>query len=321
VIRDTHAAADDGQLGQGIVVRDQGDTAGQLTLRDALVSANTYGGVYVSGSSATLERVTVRDTAPATADDEYGVGVSIVGPGSLSLSDCVVSGNRLFGVIAVDAEATLERCVVRDTGPQASDERYGVGVVGRGVASRAKVTLVESVVSGNTTVGAVGETCDLTLERSVVRDTLQEPASGDFGGGISASKDSTLTLTESLVAANRHAGVLVDGGAAKIARSAVRDTEQMASSSGFGDGLQLGNAELSLSDSQVQGSARAGCVAFASSGSIARSLFRGGVFAVDLEKGSTIEVDELTVFADNVENQVTFGQQLQPAPAPLLPPP
>jgi hypothetical protein len=58
-----------------------------------------------------------------------------------------------------------------------------------------------------------------------------------------------------------------------------------------------------------------------SSGSVQRSVFRGGTFAIDLENGATATIGKDNVFEGNVENRATFGTGLEPAPPPPLPPP
>ena len=50
-----------------------------------------------------------------------------------------------------------------------------------------------------------------------------------------------------------------------------------------------------------------------------RSVFRTGVFAVDLEEAATPDIARDNVYEGNVENRVTWGNKLAPIPQPKIP--
>jgi hypothetical protein len=100
-----------------------------------------------------------------------------------------------------------------------------------------------------------------------------------------------------------------------------------AASQGWGDGIQVRSepgttprARLDLLDSLVDTSARAGLIFYDAGRSVRRSVFRRGIFAVDLEEGANPDIGD-NVFEGNAEDRVTWGNKLAPSPPPKMPPP
>jgi hypothetical protein len=162
----------------------------------------------------------------------------------------------------------------------------------------------------------------ITLERSVVSATLPDAAHGLPGTGVQLIQDQDmptgLTIESCLIARNRGVGVLLEGAWGKIRRSAINETGKEEAHGEFGDGIVVGaqRGKLDLADSLVYGSARAGLLFVAATGSVHGSTFKNGVFAIDLEEGATPEIGDDNVYLENVENKVTFGRNLAASKAP-----
>jgi hypothetical protein len=174
---------------------------------------------------------------------------------------------------------------------------------------------------------------DATVERSVVRATEPNDTNAIGGLGVAAlstGAPSRLSLRESLISSSHTAGLELGGADATVQRCLLRDTQPGRDDSavlGWGDGIALRQSgyatqhasRLTLEDSLVDTSARAGLVLYeASSGSVRRSVFRKGVLAIDLEDASTVDGDD-NVYEGNVENRVTWGNKLAPSPTPQIP--
>ena len=131
----------------------------------------------------------------------------------------------------------------------------------------------------------------------------------------------TLSVSEVAISGTGETGLLTWSAAtATVERSVVRDTR--ATTRGWGDGITTGGrGSLTLSDSLVERSARAGLIFYGGGGSVRRSVFRKGVFAIDLEEAATPEIGDDNGFEDNKENRVTWGNKLAPSAVPQIPTP
>jgi hypothetical protein len=235
VIRDTRHQTSDKQNGAGIEASARKGAASTLTLRDSTIYRNEAGGVAVTGSKATLERVVILETKQEVSGIR-GFGLHAEGESAagaeVTLRDCVLDGNREAGLNLRGSDATLERVVVRDTRSMAKDRTRGVGIqASRYLGRTATLTLREGLVTGNRLVGVDLKSSSGTIERSVIERTAPQEQDGAYGLGIqaitesaSSTLESRLTLRDSLVARNHGVGVSVVGSEATIERSAVRDT-------------------------------------------------------------------------------------------------
>jgi len=348
-------SASAGNLSLGLAV-----VAGRGTLRDVIVADNGTQALVFSAAKVTVSRAVVRDTL-AAPDGMAGYGIiaermvnaagSYYGPGSeLEVTDSLLTRNGSCGVGGVDSDMTIERSIVRDT----RSDMTSVGGSGTAIhaatygpkPSLRKLALREVIVAGNRRLAVMLYDMDATLERTVVRDTRPNTRSECDGVGITAfnywSTTGTLTLTECQVSESRVAGVYLISSAAAIQRSVVRRTlagvgwdycSVGAKTPGFGDGIGLIRAvdlpevperpaaSLVLEDSLVEDSARAGLLFYEGGGAVRRSVFRRGVLAIDLEEAAAPDIGGDNVYEDNLENRVTWGNKIAPAPAPSIPPP
>jgi hypothetical protein len=235
--------------------------AARVTLDESIVAQNLSAGLFLQSASATVERSVIRDTSAFPGDKTGGQGVqahlfpSRTRLPTLKMSDSLVSGNTEAGVQMSGGTATVARTIVRDSLTQPKNGRMGYGVIAQldseaGKHYHAKMTVTDSLVTGNTTVGAMGLGSDLTLERSVVSATRPTQAKTD-GLGIFITIDDrapaytpTLTLKDSLVSGNLTGGVGTYGGKLTITGSVIRETRSAVRDSTGGFGIWSGSGTV-----------------------------------------------------------------------------
>ena len=304
VVRDTREQASDQQSGTGILASFDSSGQGQrseVILRDSLVEGNRDLGLSLWSSRATVERSVIRDTRENAADKNFGRGIQAAveagqSQGSeLTLRDSLVTGNRTDGIVLFSSKASVLRSVVGDNLEQASDKQFGVGI--RAVAGAAKgkgseVTVRNSLVAGNRSAGIALESSSATVSSSVVRDTIEQAKYKTLGVGIHATQGSVLTLSDSLVAGNRSAGVFLFSSSASVLRSVVRGNLEQVSDKKLGAGIQASVAPnhtlgstLTVSDSLVTGNRTNGIDIQSSTATVERSVVRDTLEQTSGKKG------------------------------------
>jgi hypothetical protein len=191
---------------------------------------------------------------------------------------------------------TLEASAVRAT------SRDALGSSGRGVSVisaltsglRAKLALESSLVEGNDELGMIISGSDATLESSVVRATVLNPT-GQAARGIQVQDQppfgpAVFSFHASIVEQMPDAGIMVVDSTATITSSVVRDT--VANVNGqFGDGLVVwsvgGAADLSVTATRVERSARAALATHGSHALLGGSVFACQAFDIDVESSQT----------------------------------
>ena len=334
-VRDTREQASDKSEGAGITasVAPEQSQGSELTLSDSLVARNRDVGILLFSSKASVQNCVVRDTLERASDRRSGHGImasieSGQSQGSeLTLSDSLVASNRSAGISLFSSKATVQNSVVRDTLEDASDKGLGMGIAAvflSGQSLGSELTLNDSLVAGNRAAGIDLEGSKATVQRSVVRDTRERASDKKYGSGIQVafysgqSRESELTLRDSLVAGNRNVGIDLYGSKATVQRSVVRDTRKDGLGH-YGDGLLAADkSTLHASDTTVERNARAGFLFTNSGGSIHRCLIRGNVFAIDLGNGDRPTIGTDNTIMDNKENDVS-SSNLKIAP-PSKPP-
>lgn len=105
VVRDTQSRASDGASGRGLTVQ-QGARA---EVRRSIFDRNRQSGVLVSDAETQLaiEDAVVRDTQSQESDGRHGVGLAVQGGARAEVGRSVFARNQEFGVLAVEATATL----------------------------------------------------------------------------------------------------------------------------------------------------------------------------------------------------------------------
>jgi hypothetical protein len=96
-------------------------------LKGSLVEQNHKGGVFISGSDATIEATVVRSTLP-DAKLKFGRGIGIQDDSStmrranVTVRACLIEQNHDVGVYVSGSDATIEATVVRSTLPNAQEK-------------------------------------------------------------------------------------------------------------------------------------------------------------------------------------------------------
>jgi hypothetical protein len=192
-IRDTAPTAD-GSFGGAIEI-DAGFatlTRAYVTMKSLLIERSHDVGVVIHGSDASLEASLIRDMFPAS-DGRFGRAVDIEDDKTSGLhSTAMLTGSVIervydIGIFLAGSEMGMSGVVVRDVQPTFADGLFGRGIqvqdhpeiLQRGSAS-IDASLVERCLDAAIVVG----NSDLTLTRTLVRDTAPRAADGAFGDGL-----------------------------------------------------------------------------------------------------------------------------------------
>ena len=292
VVRDVEATgANDGAA---IAVLDASDgSRSQVEVRGSLVERAQRTGVTCLGSDLALERTVVRDTLTG-AQGLLGRGVDARdsdasgAPSTVAISGCVIERNVESGIVAFGSEVSIEASVVRDTEAETN------GKFGRGIAiepgamqQRSSVVIRSSLVERSRDDAVIVSASDLVLERTILRDTLEQPLDGRFGRGVSAQGGAVVALRGCVVERSRELGVLVSRSTLTAESTRISDTQPRASDGAFGDGVAVvgafGVGAATLSGCLVERSARAGLAAFGASVELGATALRCNAIHLDGE--------------------------------------
>ena len=203
----------------------------------------TSGGFIISDSvDVLLDRLWIHD-AP-----EGGLEVVDLGdPTSARLARSLVESVGSDGAYAWQgAELAIEQSVLRDTQPSGQIWGHGVRVRAEPAAERrGELWVRRSLIERNHEAGIRSVGTNVTVEDTVVRDTLPSAADQSLGLGIliiPADEDDyvpSLTLIRSVVAANHTCGVCTINADATVEATVVRGTKPSASDDRMGYGMAL----------------------------------------------------------------------------------
>ena len=230
------------------VQNDWGPTA--LTVTRSLIERTEDLAVHISASRLVLEDSVVRDTAPIAGNFGRGINAQIL-PASGERANLTVRGSLLerhheAAVYVAASDATIERTVIRDTLPQASDDLFGRGLVVEDEVQTGQGSTLEltaSVVERSLEIGVVVVRSQATIEATVVRDTF--PAVGNQRGGRGIEFDPfdgvgpQATVRWSLIDRSTDVGLAMLGTAAILEGVRVRDVGPNAVTNDYGYGIVL----------------------------------------------------------------------------------
>jgi hypothetical protein len=203
-----------------------GPTSG--TIVNTLVEDSADSGVYLSGVEATVEATVVRGTrVDAAGDRGQGIVVQRSNLGveaAASVRGSLVEANTMEGIFVFGATANIETTVVRDTKPTP------LQLYGRGIAFEpdgavlAQGSVKSSLLSGNHDAGLLVANAAVTIDATVVRDTLCTNDTCLGRGASIQGAGAQALITDSLFDGNRAEGVFVRGAVADIDAIVVRRT-------------------------------------------------------------------------------------------------
>lgn len=280
VVRDVNVGAPPLAYGRGIeVVLDVGGVGSILMLRGSVIDRSLSAGVFVAGSSATVETSVISDTIASPLGDFNGSALVVLAESDggarsqLEVRQSLLDRSTLNAMQVAGADVSLEHIVVRDTQPSAQGRggRGGQILADPATGARSLLELSSSVFERNRGIGILVLGAEGQVRSLLVRDTESQQSDGITGRGFGAQIDPSgavpqVTLSASRIERNREMGVYVGSGAVHVDNVWVRDTRTSAAGL-FGDGVTavslLGAAaEVSVSASRIERSARAGAVAF-----------------------------------------------------------
>jgi hypothetical protein len=245
VVRNVDPEPSDLRLGQGIVSGDVG-----LRLVDSVVES-CHGPAVLSGlADLTVIGSVVRDTQASVDTGNYGEGIEVdaglTDLHAVTIQDSLVTRSRTYGIyIRNNAKVLIERTRVAGTLSRASTRDFGGGMEIRSEHDasstvKATATIRDSLFEHNRTTGVSVSGAHLSLETSVVRDTLATESTGNEGSGVAVNTPMTIradaTIRRSLLERNRGATLLVQGADVVVEESLIRHTspDDATKTSGYG---------------------------------------------------------------------------------------
>ncbi len=236
-----------GQLTLTKNVTIQGDGTGGVTIqRSNAVDTPNFRIFFVSNSvTATLSGLTISNGVPA--DYPSSGGGIYNDQGTLTLTNCIVSSNRVVGE---GGGIFNDRGTLTLTNTTFSDNEAGPN--GGGLYTFGSlVTVTGSTFSGNAALDGGGFR-NATGTLLVTDTTVSGNRAGDVGGGISVSNTSIATISNSIISGNsaqRLGGGLLNLGTLTLTNSTISGN----SSDWIGGGLYNANATVTLTNSTVTG--------------------------------------------------------------------
>jgi len=315
-----------------------GKVGSDVTISSSLISGNRTVGLAVGGSTAKISGSIVSDTMADEHTSKNGIGVSIAAGettgqvSKVTLEDCLVTKNRKEGIRVLSSTTTMDRCIVRDTRSQKLDSAYGVGLMVAAqlqVAKPSQVTVNDSIVERNTSIGVAVLHSSATLNRTVVKGTAPSDVDQRFGTGVyvhteSKKLSSAATLKDCTLDKNSSAGVQVNNGSLTLERVQILGTLAEKKTGQYGDGVFAAprsgwTSFVQISDSLIKQSSRAGVLLNGAGGAIRRSVMRQGSYSIVLGAGATPTIAEDNVYEQNKRDNVSFGVSLDSPPLPKVP--
>lgn len=332
VVRDTAlTAAND--FGQGInaQVQDASGRRSTLHVRLSVVERNHEFGIFVGASDGVIESSVIRGTLPRTSDGLLGRGVGVQSHptkpdmrGKLELRTSLVERNVEAGVsLGGGADAVVENTVIRDTQPQAHDQRFGMGLYAGNdpnVRNGPTVTVRMSLLERNMQEGVFLFGADGVFEGTIVRDTSPIPVDGSFGRGIEVAESNTpggvssAVVRGCVIRGSRDAGIIALGSTVEVEQTLVTGTMPDQNGS-FGDAIVVARdrspASARVRRSRLESNARAGLAVFGATASVGESSMMCNKVALD---GEAFD-DETFDLADDGGNQCGCAESSAPCVA------
>ncbi|MBW2263709.1 MAG: right-handed parallel beta-helix repeat-containing protein [Deltaproteobacteria bacterium] len=232
--RDIRPLTSTGRFGRGIYVA----AGGTATVTRAVIERASNMGIFVAeaGSNLTIEDAAVLDTAPSPLLDEGGEGLLVGLDGRIDASRIVFEGNSWAASYASTGTMNLSDCVIRDTASRSGYDDEGHGIVARASST---VNVSRCLVERNRQTGIVYEASIGTLEDIVVRNTLPQEVSDEWGRGLNIQDGSDVTVLRALFHENHDNGIVVGSNTASFTDVTISSTLPRVSDGMFGQGLYV----------------------------------------------------------------------------------
>jgi hypothetical protein len=285
VVRDVRLAPGEVEGGYGALAADSNGQRGNLVVQRSLIAGIPDTGIIMQSSDLVVEDSVLSDLATTTA--EWGSGIYL-GGGPEGRSVMRVERTLLmrafgFGMVTYGSDAVVVASAVIDTRPGTS-KNYGVGVMfdnDRDALLESVGELRDSYVEAARMIGVMVDGSTATLSGLHVLDTLPSEIDQPFSRGIQVQNDvqtempGYATVDGSLVENSFEFGIAIADANVVVTNTVVRGSRARMVDGLFGDGIAvvshgsgMGVATLSLIDSMVLDSDRAGIGLFGSAASI-----------------------------------------------------
>jgi hypothetical protein len=233
-VRETMPRLNDDRFGIGISV--QRDTSADLpstmTATRVLVERSYVGGINVSGSTAELRGVAVRDTLPVVAEPHSGPGIIVRDAGQQMPANATIIGSLVerstgSGIWVTGSSARVDGVLVQATQLRPSDQLFGRGLQVQSdpvSGGDSTLTLVASRVFDSRDVGVavVGSTAEIS---DTVVELTAANGLGQSGDGLyvtSVDRLSRATVTRVRIDDSARAAVSNFGASVTLGGSHLR---------------------------------------------------------------------------------------------------
>ena len=255
-ITDTQLAgsAGEGELAIGLLAEPGMGGPATVAIDQSYLARHRVAGINVDGSTLTMRRTMVIETRAGDIGPS-GSGMSVLSTlgtrPSVEVSESVLAANQLAGIVAGEADVSLDAVVIRDTLPlppeqymQGSSFGHGFSaVVPEGGSSGSSVVIANSLFERNHEVGIYAAGASLTVRDSRVHGTLSSPES-IRGEGVRVQQTQVVgivtdvTIEGCLIEDNRQVGIALFGDVTgSVSHSLVRNTMPREAGGGLGWGL------------------------------------------------------------------------------------
>jgi hypothetical protein len=302
----------------------------KTTVTDSLFERNTDDAIYTEGAEVTVTRTAIRDVAPSkTGKAGNGIHAEIQAdpplPAHVTVTRTIVERATEAGVAALASKVEIEGSVIRDTRVRPADGKLGVGLYASNApksGAHAALAVRGSLIERNRRANVYAVGGDVTIATTVIRAGLSRTDTGPLGLGIEVVSGVELAVSDSLVDANRYAGIAVYASHAVVDRTIVRET--IPSSDGlWGAGIvswfDAGRlSEVTVRTSRIANNTQSGVVAGGGTLSLdgcavvgtkpsLAGLFGDGVFVGTRREGGTEYPASAGIAASLVENNARAG--------------
>lgn len=266
----------------------------KATLVDATFAGNGGQNVRVSTSStATLDRVVLRDGKPTPAAD-YGRGLQVQEGAKVVLKNAAVVDNYEIGIVAGDRTTLDLENVVVARSKLAKSGSFGRALNAFGGAI-VRATALHVHDNHDASIMLAEASTSLVLRGSTVVDT-QFDRDGYVGRGITVQEGALLDARDTAIVGSREVGLAVFGAGtrATVSRSLLALTTPNAGGF-FGHGVMvtLGGVVL-VADSEISSNAGIGLAVGEGAARIAGSRIRANQVGIYAQDGTTVREAEVT---------------------------
>jgi len=180
------------------------------TIEKCIIKENQGGGIYCSNSSAAITDCTIQENGDGIGCWESSLTVSrcVISENqrygiycgensSLTLNECLIMENLCTGLSFVDSTGTVRDCTI-------SGNNGGCTMNGGGMSclSNSSPTIVNCLISGNSSAAGGGIACDWGCSPVISACTITGNSAVMAGGGILCSGNASPVLTNCVISRN-----------------------------------------------------------------------------------------------------------------------